>query len=793
MRVVAIALSLVLAILGMSASPRTARASELPLPGGTLDARGPDGEVLGGCPLERTEVSSQISGFVARVIVKQTFRNPFPDPIEAVYTFPLSERGAIDGMWIRTGGREIRGEIRRREEALEMYERARADGKLAALLDEERRNVFTQRVANLMPGAEVEIEIRYVETLAYEDGSFSWSFPTVVGPRFVPGQATGRSGTGRIPDTTRVPDASRITPPVAPEGTRAGHDIGIEVSIDAGVSIESIASLLHEVEIERDGERRALVRLASRDEIPNRDFVLRWKVAGEQVKSGFLTHRSGGDGYVTLILIPPERVTPQSAAPKELIFVIDRSGSQSGLPLLKAKETMLWTLEHLNPNDTFQIVSFSNRTEKLFARPELATPDSLRRAREYVRRLEANGGTMMAEAVREVCATPAADNRLRVVTFMTDGYVGNDYEVIDLVKRLRGRSRWFPFGTGNSVNRFLLDQMAAQGGGEVEYVLLNEDGEKVARSFWERIASPVLTDVTLDFRGVDVEHVYPYEVSDLWAQKPLIVHARYRQAGSGSVLLRGFRGGQPWSQRLDLDLPGQNAENAGIASIWARARVDDLLARDLSALQSGSYPDSLKREIVTVALAHDLLTPFTSFIAVEDRVINENGSSRTVTVPVELPHGVDRRGALGESDEQRGLMGKGMPYKRALSSAGRMAQNMPATSGVLSRRERADALQEQPAPVGIRKPALLAKLGPELRKLVEGHAAPAAHPRPYSSDGTLTVRVKTTGRARDVVEALEAAGLRVTLTTEHEAVGAITLETLETLLRLDVVERVSLR
>ena len=779
MRVVAIALSLVLAILGNSAIPAAARASELPLPGGTLNARGPDGEILGGCPLERTEVSSEISGFVARVIVKQIFSNPFPDPIEAVYSFPLSERGAVDGMRIRTGGREIRGEVRPREEARELYERAKALGKLAALLDEERRNIFTQHVANLMPGAKVEIEIRYVETLAYENGSFSWSFPTVVGPRFIPG-------------ATRVPDASRLNPPVAPEGMRAGHDIGIDVSIDAGVSIESLDSRLHEVVIERDGKRRATVSLAKRDEIPNRDFVLRWKVAGSQVKSGFLTHRGAGegDGYATLILIPPERVTPQSAAPKELIFVIDRSGSQSGLPLLKAKETMLWTLDHLNPNDTFQIVSFSSSTEKLFAQPQTATPDSLRRAREYVRGLEANGGTMMAEAVQEVCATPAADNRLRVVTFMTDGYVGNDYEVIDLVKRLRGRSRWFPFGTGNSVNRFLLDQMAAHGGGEVEYVLLNEDGEKVARKFWERIASPVLTDVSLEFRGVDVENVYPYEVSDLWAQKPLIVHARYRKPGSGSVVLRGFRGGQDWSEKLDLELPERNAENAGIASIWARARVDDLLARDLSALQTGTYPDSLKREIVTVAMAHDLLTPFTSFLAVEDRVINQNGHSRTVTVPVELPHGVDREGIFGKEDARRDRAPGRLAYKRAIGSAGgKAAHNMPATSAApaLLHYEEADALEEESLlPLD---PARLAKLGPELRALVLGKTPTA---RTLRADGTLMVRVKTSKHAREVVKALEAAGLRVTLTTEHEVVGAITLAKLEALLDLDVVEHVSL-
>ncbi len=560
---------------------------------GSLDAVDPDGAVLGGCPLVHTAVRSEISGFVARITVTQVFRNPFPDPIEAVYTFPLSERGAVDAMLIRTGGREIRGEIRRREEAREIYEQARERGQLAALLDQERPNVFTQSLANLMPGVEVEIEIRYVESLVYEDGAFEWSFPMVVGPRFVPGTPTGRSGTGRLPDTNRVPDASRITPPVAREGTRAGHDISLEVEIDAGVSIERIESRLHRIDVERPAKSRARVSLHNQQEIPNRDFVLRYEVAGDRVKSGFLTHRADGDGYATFILIPPRRVTPRTAAPKELIFVIDRSGSQSGLPLLKAKETMLWTIDHLNPNDTFQIVSFSNTTEMLFDRPQPATARSRREAREYIRGLQANGGTMMAEAVQEVCALPAPDNRLRIVTLMTDGYIGNDFEVIELVKRLRGRSRWFPFGTGNSVNRFLLEQMAWHGGGEVDYVLLNEDGEEVARKFYERISSPVLTDIQLEFRGVDVYDVLPYQLSDLWAQKPLLIHARYGRPGSGELVLRGYQQGQPYEERLEIELPREEGANAGLASIWARARFDDLMARYLRGEQSGSYPDAM--------------------------------------------------------------------------------------------------------------------------------------------------------------------------------------------------------
>jgi Ca-activated chloride channel family protein len=787
-------------VLVLAASLAGAVESESPALGGTLDAVDSKGAPLGACPLEHTDVSAEISGFVGRVVVKQTFSNPFPDPIEAVYTFPMSERGAVDAMFIRTEGREIRGEIRRREEARRLYENARQAGQLAALLDEERRNIFTQSIANLMPGATVEIEIHYVETLAYEDGSFSWSFPMVVGPRFIPGSPTGRSGTGRLPDTTRVPDASRITPPVAPEGTRAGHDISLQVQIDAGVKIEALDSRLHEVDVERSDESHAHVRLKNQNEIPNRDFVLRYRVAGDRVKSGFLTHRKDGKGYATFILIPPRRVTPAQAAPKELVFVVDRSGSQSGLPLLKAKETMLWAIDHLNPNDTFQIVSFSNGVEQLFAQPQLATPATRQQAREYVRALEANGGTYMAEAVQKVCAQPAPSNRLRIVSFMTDGYVGNDYEVIDLVKRLRGESRWFPFGTGNSTNRFLLDQMARHGGGEVEYVLLNEDGEKIARRFYERIATPVLSDVRIEFQGLDVVDVLPQEASDLWAQRPLIVHARYARAGRGRVILRGYRGEELYEEALDVDLPGERAANAGIASIWARERVDELMARDLAALQSGQFPQVLQDEIVEVALAHSILTPFTSFIAVEDRVINGSGPPRTVTVPVELPHGVDRRGALGSGAMSQdaalpyspGVAGRSL--KSALYKGSTLSGRNAPAEPLPEREERVDRKFSRKSLARAREDALapadLAKLGPHLRDLFEGRIP--AIPYAYEPDGSLRVEVEIAKPSPGLLDALEKAGLDVRLATDRVVTGSIALDRLAELLAIPEVLRIEL-
>ncbi len=769
------ALAIATLVLGLAARPGVAAT-------GSLDAVGPDGRALGGCPLEHTDVTATVSGFVARVTVTQRFGNPFPDPIEAIYTFPLSERAAVDAMTMRTGDREIRGEIKTREEAHRIYEEAKRAGKLTSVLDEERPNIFTQSLANVMPGAKVEIVISYVEPLKFAAGTFELTFPTVVGPRFIP--------------PTGVPDADRITPPVTPEGTRAGHDIAIAVAVDAGLPIGPVESPLHEIDVERPDATHARVALRAKDEIPNRDFVLRWGVSGDQVRSGYLAHRSGneGDGYVTFVLVPPKRVTTASAAPKEMIFVIDRSGSQSGLPLLKAKETMHWILDHMNPNDTFQVVDFGSTASQLFPTPQPASLEMRRRARTYIDALDANGGTMMADAVETVCRMPAADNRLRIVTFMTDGYVGNDLEVLGLVKKLRGTSRWFPFGTGNGVNRFLIDGMARLGGGEADYVLLNESGEKVARAFYDKIASPVLTDVHVDVEGLDVVDVFPRAQSDVWAERPLVVHARYRTPGHGRVVLRGFQQGRAYEQALDVTLPATEPEHDAIASMWARAKVEALTNEDLAGMQSGSFPAPLKDQIVRVALAHRIVTPFTSFVAVEDRVVNEGGVSRTVAVPVEMPQGVTYEGVFGDG---RGGAGGKLAAAQAPASAmralGYAARSAPEP---LARDEvRADKVapledkeKDSDRPARTLSAAARRRLAPALATLLQkGPGAPGAA---TSTGGWVRVRLSLKSTSADVVRALEAAGLQPGRIGAKTVEGVVALDKLPALAELDAVERI---
>ncbi|MGH9776855.1 MAG: VIT and vWA domain-containing protein, partial [Candidatus Acidiferrales bacterium] len=359
------------------------------------------GQPAGVCPLKHTDVKAEISGFVARVWVTQQFENPYKDKIEAVYTFPLPQNAAVDDMTMTVGARTIRGKILPRDQARAVYEAARSAGHVAGLLDQERPNIFTQSVANIMPGEQVTVTLSYVELLPYEEGAYEFMFPMVVGPRYIPGApaAAGKSalpssgqGGGWAPDTDQVPDASRITPPVTPEGTRAGHDISIEVTLDAGLPIQSLSSGSHEIIAVNAGPSGRRIRLKNEAVIPNKDFVLRYEVAGQQLADALLTHNRERGGYFTLILQPPGQVTAEDVTPKELVFVLDTSGSMSGFPIEKAKETMALALGSLYPQDTFNLITFAGDTHILFPAPVPATKANLAAAQEFLASRKGGGG-----------------------------------------------------------------------------------------------------------------------------------------------------------------------------------------------------------------------------------------------------------------------------------------------------------------------------------------------------------------------------------------------------------------
>ncbi len=618
---------------------------------GRLDAFDAAGKPLGSCPLKHTEVRADIAGFTARVTVRQQFHSPFADKIEAVYTFPLSQDAAVDRMTMTVGDRVIEGEIKERGEARAIYEAARAAGHVASLLDQERPNIFTQSAANIEPGEKVDITISYCETLDWKDGLYQFDFPMVVGPRYVPGQPAGAPGTGFSPPTDQVPDADRVTPPVTPEGTRAGHDIAITVNLDAGVPLRHLESQQHEVTAEYPSadKSRAVVKLKDLATIPNKDFVLVYQTASEQIEDTLLTHTDERGKFFTLVLQPPKRVRQESIVPKELVFVVDSSGSMRGFPIDTAKQAMRLCIEGASENDTFNLLTFSGHTSFCFEKPAPNTPENRKKALAFLETLQGSGGTEMMTAINSCLAGQDDPERVRIVCFMTDGFVGNDMAIIDAVKRNAGTARVFSFGIGSSVNRFLLDGMAHAGRGEVHYILNPQQATGAAERFYERVRSPVLTDVELDFDSLAVEEVYPTRVPDLFSSTPVVVKGRYKAAGKGTITLRGKTGEGPFERRIEVDLPAERPQSDSLASLWARAKVEHLMNTDLAGVQSGNPNPAMKEEVLGLGLRYRLLTQFTSFVAVEKVRITEGGQSRLVPVPGEMPEGVSYEGVFGES------------------------------------------------------------------------------------------------------------------------------------------------
>jgi len=617
---------------------------------GSLFAVSKQGTQLGACPLNTTTVKTNVSGFLARVNVRQEFQNSFTEPIEAVYIFPLSQNGAVDGMTMTVGTRVIRGKIMRREEARQTYETAKNEGKTASLLDQERPNIFTQSVANIMPGESVIVEISYVETLKYEDGAYEFVFPMVVAPRYIPGSVT---------------DAAKIAPPVA--ATRAGHDISIEVNLNAGVPVEKIRSSSHAIDQINFNPNTSKITLRDEKTIANKDFILRYDVTGKRIEDAVLMHRDSRGGFFTLMIQPPDKIATEDRTPKEIVFVLDTSGSMSGFPIEKAKEAMKLSLDGLYPEDTFNLITFAGDTAILFDKPVPATTANLEAAQTFLAERQGYGGTEMMKAIEAALKPSDAQGHLRIVCFMTDGHIGNEDEIITEVQR-HPNARVFSFGIGSSVNRYLLDKIALEGKGEAEYVGLDDDGSKAAKKFYERIRTPLLTDLSIDWNGMPVADVYPTRLTDLFSAKPVILHGRYNKAMNGTINLKGKVAGQPYERSIAVNFPEAENANDALSTLWARTRTDELTSARLKT-QDAKTGSEIDAQITSLGLDFGLLTSFTSFVAVEDRIVNQDGKPVTVQVPVEFPEGMDRERTLGSvaiSSNNVELVSKGVNFTSIL-------------------------------------------------------------------------------------------------------------------------------
>jgi Ca-activated chloride channel homolog len=596
-------------------------------------------------PLDHTHVKASLFGFVAEVEVAQTFENPSKRPIEVVYVFPLPENSAVSAMEMRIGQRVIKAKIDERSHARHRYEEAKKRGQTAALLEQERANIFTQSVANIAPGEKIDVSIRYFQDLSYDAGWYEFVFPMVVGPRFIPGNPTGNApkGTGTYADTDRVPDASRITPPVLGKGERSGHDISLELVAHAALPVRDVTVPTHEIASHTPADGSLHVTLAEKDSIPNRDFVLRYRVAGKEPLATLVTAGDESGGYFALSVQPPDLDVEGLVGRRELVFVVDVSGSMSGVPLALCKTAMRRAIGQLRPVDTFNVLTFSGATAKAFPSARPANAENIAAALGFLGAAQAGGGTMLDDAVQEALTPDVAQGRHRYVFFLTDGYVGGDDQIIagsrDLVAALEQRgqkARVFSFGVGSSVNRNLLEGLASAGRGIAVYATTREDPAHAVDRFYRYIDAAVLTDVKVAWGDLGASEVYPTPVPDLFASHPVVLHGRFRSVPQGPLVVHAHVGEREITVPVTVHHVLDDAKGGVLGQLWARAKVQDL--EEASWL--GERPNAAA-EITELGLEHSLVTPYTSFIAIDESRVVGDGDPTKIVQPVEVPEGVD--------------------------------------------------------------------------------------------------------------------------------------------------------
>lgn len=581
---------------------------------GSLVRTGDDSSPL---PLSHTAVTATITGSVAAVAVTQTFNNPFKDIIELSYLFPLPHEAAITDYEIQIASRTIHSEMKEIEAARKAYQDAVDAGHAASVLEQRRPNLFAVQIGNVEPGATITTTLRYQERVRYDDDSYTFVFPMGVTPKY-------------HADLSQAP---LLDSPIAQPEQKIG-DVSLTLNVDAGVAAGDPTSPSHKIQINRQDERRFTVTLSS-DTIPNKDFVLRYSVASDTAQPIMWVSADADVETLLLTLLPPRLSDNIKPDPREFIYVIDRSGSMSGAPLVQAKNALRACLRTMNETDTFTIQAFDDRIEWFANSAQTVTQEVVNKADSWLDQVDARGGTEIVPAISAALSLPADARRQRYVVFLTDGAVSAEEQVKNDIKKLRGNTRLFTFGIGSSVNRALLAKMAEFGRGTAEFLQINEDIETAITRFQDRVSYPVLQDLALSWQNAETWDVYPPTLPDLYICQALELVARLKRKDNktdATLTVSGKRQGQ--TVTLTASVPAATETSPALQRIWARARVDALME------QPGS--DATRQQIISLAIDHRLITPYTAFVAVDSEVVAKSGDApRKVAVAVPLPENVD--------------------------------------------------------------------------------------------------------------------------------------------------------
>jgi Ca-activated chloride channel family protein len=576
-------------------------------------------------PLKDTRVDVAISGVIADVTVRQIYENRGTRPIHARYIFPASTRAAVYGMTMTVGDVRIVARIREREQASREFESAKREGKSASLLEESRPNVFTMKVANVLPGDTISVELKYTELLVPTDGVYEFVYPTVVGPRYSEKRESQVS-----------PGDEFVRAPYTHEGELPRSEFHLSGVVSTGVPLQELASSSHQLMVRSTGPGRAELVLADSERLSgNRDFILRYRLAGEEIASGLLLYRGTDENFFLLVAEPPRVVAADEVPPREYIFVLDVSGSMHGFPLDTAKGLMSDLANGLRPSDTFNIVVFADGSNTLSPVSVPATRANLTRALQFIGQRNGGGGTRLLAALERAVALPRQSNVSRSIVLVTDGYIEAESDVFDYVRAHVDEVNVFAFGIGSSVNRFLIEGVARAGLGEPFIVTKPDEATDAATRFRRYIDTPVLTGIDVTFRGFDAYDVEPAKVPDLFASRPIVVFGKWRGDAAGSIGISGSTGRGPFEASIPVLAASEDRSHAALRHLWARTRI-----AELSDFGPGVPSEPRVAEITSLGLTYGLLTRYTSFVAVQEMVRRTTGDAADVDQPLPLPAGV---------------------------------------------------------------------------------------------------------------------------------------------------------
>lgn len=597
-------------------------------------------------PLKETSAKVNIVGVIADVTVKQVYINSGKNTLEAIYTFPLSTKAAVYAMEMTIGTRVITAKIEEKQKAHKEYEAAKKEGKRTSLLEQSRPNVFTMNVANITVNDTITVELKYTELLVPEHGQYSFVYPTVVGPRY-----------SNKPKDNANSDDNFVSTPFTKSGVMPTYKYGMELSINSGIPIQNVVCSSHKTIISHTDLTTVNVKLdSSESNGGNRDVIVNYSLQGNKIESGIMLYENGDENFFLMMIQPPKKILKEEIPPREYIFIVDVSGSMNGFPLEISKKLLRNLTLNLNPTDKFNIVLFAGRTGVLNNTSLDANQPNIDKAIKFIDTQSGGGGTELLPALHAAFALPRPDQDIsRSFVIVTDGYVDIEKKAFDFIRENSGNTNFFSFGIGSSVNRYLIEGMAFMGNGEPMVITKPEMAEQQADKFRTYINTPVLTRIKTDYGSFQVYDVEPSSSPDMLAERPIIIFGKYKGKPTGTISVKGKAGRNPYKQTFDLSLVKPNPANSAIRYLWAREKIK-LLEYYASDNANGNSPDSSGKEITNLGLTYNLMTNYTSFIAIDEQYIaDKDGKLVRVKQASPLPEGVSNY-AVGYDVEISGNM-----------------------------------------------------------------------------------------------------------------------------------------